>query len=721
MIALSSISRKPHAPEIRKALTDAKVELRGLLRNRLSTTGRREVCTALSAVKTVLAADEPSKKSLDRAIKMLTLIATSEEIYPQEVRDRRIYEHVDKFSKNLERAGGIRREKTMMPVVEGKITEIMPFWRDEPQNRNGLTRSSSEPSKIAENIMVGLYQRTWQTAQSAFDGHVKEGGPYWHANFAQKKALAQILRSYGQDIEFDENAAWSLDNDRRKNNHTPGYEKAEPKGSLPLAQGTKRTAQRREDEESPSKMTREDWAQIRELVERGVSDDRLVHMLVRNYGMDAQRAESTVHNLKTAVSHAQTKETRTAMLVERNTNGSYTVSELIEGHLTSRTYYGYSKADSISMFKQDVKKPESQAGDDTAEKTAQKGVEDLQKMWEFSEPPKEPGKEQATSKQAKDFKVAARSDTQNSFGLWGMVLVARDGEAWEVATNDINAKPNGTVISVPLDESGEANFAALGYEIPARLPPPPAKIISSIWGGRGAQKINRLSQDAEDFVTDQRTAAEDGAVKPETPETPEKYDQVGAIMSYESGDMAPEDVLKLFSHLIKTGLAWQLQGSYGRAAAQLIENGWLDDKGNILREVEGSLRKAWSPEQQSSMMAKGKQIVDQMRAAGHDDAAIERHLVQEGFSKQDASYLVMEHPVWGTPAPEPVAESVWAKKKRIRQVPSGSVPHPGESIAIPGGPPGSAPSAAGAAAGGSAAACEKRAGQAIHLSKASVR
>lgn len=53
------------------------------------------------------------------------------------------------------------------------------------------------------------------------------------------------------------------------------------------------------------------------------------------------------------------------------------------------------------------------------------------------------------------------------------------------------------------------------------------------------------------------------------------FDFVGAIMDYEAGDLEECDVLTLFQYLVDTGLAWQLQGSYGRTAADLIEQGWV--------------------------------------------------------------------------------------------------------------------------------------------------
>ena len=54
------------------------------------------------------------------------------------------------------------------------------------------------------------------------------------------------------------------------------------------------------------------------------------------------------------------------------------------------------------------------------------------------------------------------------------------------------------------------------------------------------------------------------------------------IMSYEGGDATDEETLELFSRLIRTGQAWTLQGFYGRAAAQLIEQGWISPEGEVM-------------------------------------------------------------------------------------------------------------------------------------------
>lgn len=45
------------------------------------------------------------------------------------------------------------------------------------------------------------------------------------------------------------------------------------------------------------------------------------------------------------------------------------------------------------------------------------------------------------------------------------------------------------------------------------------------------------------------------------------------IMDWEQGNMSREKEIIFFQKLINSGLAWKLQGCYGRRAVQLIEEG----------------------------------------------------------------------------------------------------------------------------------------------------
>ena len=47
------------------------------------------------------------------------------------------------------------------------------------------------------------------------------------------------------------------------------------------------------------------------------------------------------------------------------------------------------------------------------------------------------------------------------------------------------------------------------------------------------------------------------------------------IIQYEDEGLSEEDHLSLFQELLNSGLAWQLQGSYGREAKALLEAGLI--------------------------------------------------------------------------------------------------------------------------------------------------
>jgi|TARA_A100001011_G_scaffold145845_1_gene153973 hypothetical protein len=48
---------------------------------------------------------------------------------------------------------------------------------------------------------------------------------------------------------------------------------------------------------------------------------------------------------------------------------------------------------------------------------------------------------------------------------------------------------------------------------------------------------------------------------------------INDIIAYESGEMQDEEVIDFFQRLIDSGMAWSLQGSYGRMAMRLVEDG----------------------------------------------------------------------------------------------------------------------------------------------------
>lgn len=53
----------------------------------------------------------------------------------------------------------------------------------------------------------------------------------------------------------------------------------------------------------------------------------------------------------------------------------------------------------------------------------------------------------------------------------------------------------------------------------------------------------------------------------------EKFDLVGFIMDAEEGNLDDEQMIAGVQEMVNSGVVWQLQGSWGRLAARMIENG----------------------------------------------------------------------------------------------------------------------------------------------------
>ena len=48
---------------------------------------------------------------------------------------------------------------------------------------------------------------------------------------------------------------------------------------------------------------------------------------------------------------------------------------------------------------------------------------------------------------------------------------------------------------------------------------------------------------------------------------------VDDVIRYESGEMGRDEAIEFFQSLVNTGMAWKLQGHYGRTAMALVESG----------------------------------------------------------------------------------------------------------------------------------------------------
>lgn len=63
-------------------------------------------------------------------------------------------------------------------------------------------------------------------------------------------------------------------------------------------------------------------------------------------------------------------------------------------------------------------------------------------------------------------------------------------------------------------------------------------------------------------------------------ETTKPFDLIGFIIDYEDGELTQDQAVEGMQQLINSGLAWQLQGCYGRLAQQLIEAGLCNRPAN---------------------------------------------------------------------------------------------------------------------------------------------
>lgn len=51
-------------------------------------------------------------------------------------------------------------------------------------------------------------------------------------------------------------------------------------------------------------------------------------------------------------------------------------------------------------------------------------------------------------------------------------------------------------------------------------------------------------------------------------------DRVDKIIAFEQGQLNDDEIIDLFQEMIDDGSVWSLQGTYGRAATSLINNGY---------------------------------------------------------------------------------------------------------------------------------------------------
>ena len=159
-------------------------------------------------------------------------------------------------------------------------------------------------------------------------------------------------------------------------------------------------------------------------------------------------------------------------------------------------------------------------------------------------------------------------------GYLGSKLHGKKGGKPEatVATNEINLMKT---------ESVQSYLAANGYN-PDQARDPDGKF--SAGGGTGSRDASRKSEDAAHHPhrPDPTLAGTGGKANPKAEEklpTPKETDPnhvgVGEIMDYENGSMPQDKMVDMFQRMHNSGMAYQLQGHYGRTAHALLQGGYI--------------------------------------------------------------------------------------------------------------------------------------------------
>ncbi len=87
----------------------------------------------------------------------------------------------------------------------------------------------------------------------------------------------------------------------------------------------------------------------------------------------------------------------------------------------------------------------------------------------------------------KEFLVWRKSENTNSFGLFQVLLMAKDGETYISHASSFNVKPVGTIINgtptkKDLTDKRISNHSFRGHELTERLyPDAPDDVIQEVW------------------------------------------------------------------------------------------------------------------------------------------------------------------------------------------------------------------------------------------------
>ena len=87
-----------------------------------------------------------------------------------------------------------------------------------------------------------------------------------------------------------------------------------------------------------------------------------------------------------------------------------------------------------------------------------------------------------------EFKVAAKSQNQGSFGHWGYIVCAKDGSSYELQRSGgghLKQHAVGDVLTVRL-QNGKPVWPPQEYEISRRIGNVPENILAEVWGEKAA-------------------------------------------------------------------------------------------------------------------------------------------------------------------------------------------------------------------------------------------
>ena len=84
----------------------------------------------------------------------------------------------------------------------------------------------------------------------------------------------------------------------------------------------------------------------------------------------------------------------------------------------------------------------------------------------------------------RDFKVIAKSENTNSFGLYQMVVLAKNGMAYKTCASMYNVKNEGDIIQQIFmlnKEGNEVGHLFKGCELTEKIESPPEDVIKETW------------------------------------------------------------------------------------------------------------------------------------------------------------------------------------------------------------------------------------------------